>query len=574
MTAPASATSSSVGGGDVFLVSAVRTPHGRYGGSLRDVRLVELGGIAGAAALARAGISGDLIGETVVSNCRQAGNGPNPGRQISLASGVPQSVPAQTVNMACASGLKAIQLAAQSIVLGDADVTLAVAAESMSTMPYLAPYTLRWGGVRRGDITVADGWKDGGTDPICGMTMGETAEKISREYAVDRAAQDAWALRSHTRLGRAWEQGLFDEQVVPVESDDGTLKMDETHRPDSTPEKLASLKPSFEKGGTVTAGNSSQMADGAAAVVLAGRAALERHGLAPRARLVSFASVGVDPTVMGIGPTKAIPLALERAGLSVGGHRPVRDQRGLRLADRPERPRPRPRRGEGQRQRWRHRAGPPHRPERQPPGRQPAARARADRRTLRHRLAVRRWRTGHRRGDRAGGRMSLAGMTVAVAGLGPMGRGIARVLDRAGATVLVVDVSAEVTAQGLDRIRAEAEKDNETLTSVSPASLAEAAAAADLLIEAIVEDMAAKESLLAVCREHGGPDLVVASNTSSLSIGAMGKAFGDPGRVVGLHFFNPPTKMRLVEVIRGAAHLRRRRTPWRSRWSTRSARPR
>jgi acetyl-CoA C-acetyltransferase len=308
--------SSSVGGTDVFLVSAVRTPHGRYGGSLRDVRVVELGGIAGAAAIERSGVAPEAIAETVVSNCRQAGNGPNPGRQISLAAGVSEEVPAQTVNMACASGLKAIQLAAQSIVLGDAEVTLAIAAESMSTMPYIAPYTLRWEGVRRGDITLADGWRDGGTDPICGMSMGETAEKISREYDVDRAAQDAWALRSHTRLGEAWKNGIFDSQVVPVDTESGALAMDETHRADTTLDRLARLRPSFEDGGTVTAGNSSQMADGAAAVVLAGASAVGKHGLRPIARLVSFAAVGVDPTVMGVGPTKAIPLALERAGLS------------------------------------------------------------------------------------------------------------------------------------------------------------------------------------------------------------------------------------------------------------------
>jgi len=316
MTSHTSLTSSSVGREDVFIVSAVRTPHGRYGGSLRDVRVVELGGVAGAAALDRAGITGDEVGETVVSNCRQAGNGPNPGRQISLRAGVPESIPAQTVNMACASGLKAIQLAAQSIVLGETDVTLAIAAESMSTMPYLAPYSLRWGGVRRGDVTLADGWKDGGTDPICGMSMGETAEKISREYGVEREAQDAWSLRSHHRLGAAWDQGLFDSQVVAVKSEDGSLERDETHRPDSTEEKLASLRPSFEKDGTVTAGNSSQMADGAAAVVLANAAAVERLGLTARARLVSFAAVGVDPTVMGVGPTRAIPIALERAGFT------------------------------------------------------------------------------------------------------------------------------------------------------------------------------------------------------------------------------------------------------------------
>ena len=302
---------------DVFIVGAARTPHGRYGGSLKDVRVVDLGGIAGKAALERSGVSAADLGEVVVSNCRQAGNGPNPGRQVAFKAGVPEPVPAQTINMACASGLKAIQLAAQSIIISDSDVTLAIAAESMSTMPYIAPYTLRWGGVRRGDITLSDGWKDGGTDPICGMNMGETAEKVSREFGVERAAQDAWSARSHQRLSAAWEQGLLDSQIVAVEHETGSLKQDETFRADSTVEKLSTLRPSFESDGTVTAGNSSQMADGAASVVLANRRSIDDRGLTARARLVSFAAVGVDPTMMGIGPTEAIPLALQRAGLSV-----------------------------------------------------------------------------------------------------------------------------------------------------------------------------------------------------------------------------------------------------------------
>lgn len=282
---------------ETFIVSAVRTPHGRYGGSLRDVSLVNLGGLAGAAAIERAGLSAAAAEEKVVSNCRHAGNGPNPGRQVSLRAGASQSTPAQTINMACASGLKAIQLAHQSVVSGSADTVLAVAAESMSTMPYLASYRLRWEGVRRGGITLADGWRDGGTDPICGMNMGQTAEKIAREYDVERAAQDAWAARSHQRVQRAWEEKRFDAEVLPVDTEGGTLTRDQTFRVDSAVEKLARLKPSFEADGTVTAGNASQMADGAASVVVASAESLEKHSLTPLARLVSFAAVGVDPTV-------------------------------------------------------------------------------------------------------------------------------------------------------------------------------------------------------------------------------------------------------------------------------------
>ncbi|MEU8367375.1 thiolase family protein [Micromonospora tulbaghiae] len=297
-----------------FLVGAVRTPHGRYGGALRDVRVVRLGGLAGAEALARAGVPAEAVDETVVANCRQAGNGPNPGRQISLAAGVPVPAPAQTINMACASGLKAVQLAHRSVRSGEADVALAVAAESMSTMPYLAPYTLRWDGVRRGDVLLQDGWRDGGTDPICGMSMGETAEKVAREFGVSRADQDAWSARSHQRLARAWESGATAQEVLPLDE----LDRDETVRPDTTPERLARLRPSFTGDGTVTAGNASQMADGAAAVVVASGEAVRRHGLTPLGRIVGFAAVGVDPTMMGVGPAEAIPLALRRAGLTVG----------------------------------------------------------------------------------------------------------------------------------------------------------------------------------------------------------------------------------------------------------------
>ncbi|MCO1613395.1 thiolase family protein [Micromonospora sp. CPM1] len=297
-----------------FLVGAVRTPHGRYGGALRDVRVVRLGGLAGAEALARAGVPAEAVDETVVANCRQAGNGPNPGRQISLAAGVPVPAPAQTINMACASGLKAVQLAHRSVRSGEADVALAVAAESMSTMPYLAPYTLRWDGVRRGDVLLQDGWRDGGTDPICGMSMGETAEKVAREFGVSRADQDAWSARSHQRLARAWESGAMAQEVLPLDE----LDRDETVRPDTTPERLARLRPSFTGDGTVTAGNASQMADGAAAVVVASGEAVRRHGLTPLGRIVGFAAVGVDPTMMGVGPAEAIPLALRRAGLTIG----------------------------------------------------------------------------------------------------------------------------------------------------------------------------------------------------------------------------------------------------------------
>lgn len=302
---------------EAFIVGATRTPHGRYGGTLRDIRVVDLGGLAGAAALTRSGLPADAVQETIVSNCRQAGNGPNPGRQISLKAGVPEHVPAQTINMACASGLKIVQLAWQAIASG-ADAALVVAAESMSTMPYIGSSSLRWEGVRRGDILLEDGWKDGGTDPICGMNMGQTAEKIAEVFGIERSAQDAWSLRSHERVARAWDEGRFVEEVTPVEFGDVSFTRDETFRADASAERLSALRPAFVADGTVTAGNASQMADGAAAMVVASADAVERHGLKPQARIRAFSAVGVDPTMMGVGPTAAIPLALEQAGLTLG----------------------------------------------------------------------------------------------------------------------------------------------------------------------------------------------------------------------------------------------------------------
>jgi len=302
---------------EVYLAGAVRTVHGKYGGSLRDVRMVDLGGLAARTALQRSGLNADAVGEVVLSNCRQAGNGPNPGRQVAFKAGIPEPVPAQTLNMACASGLKAIATAQRSVADGDCDAALAVAAESMSTMPYLGSYRLRWQGLRRGNLEFVDGWQDGGTDPICGMNMGQTAEKVAREFGVSRTDQDAWALRSHQRIRQAWDDGVFAREAVPVEHGDGVLDRDETFRANATAERLAELRPAFEADGMVTAGNASQMADGAAAVVVANARAVSEHGLQPMGRLLSFAAVGVDPSMMGIGPTAAIPKALERAGVKL-----------------------------------------------------------------------------------------------------------------------------------------------------------------------------------------------------------------------------------------------------------------
>ncbi len=307
-------------GEEAYIVSAVRTPNGKYGGALTELPVVQLGAYALGAALERAGLAAEAVDEVVFSNCRQAGNGPNPGRQVVMRAGLPERVPAQTINMACASGLKSVSLADAAVRSGAAEVAVAVAGESMSRMPYIAPFDLRWHGKRRGDIVLYDGWRDGGTDPICDMNMGETAELIAERYGIEREAQDAWSARSHQRLAAAWAADRFADEVIVVDTEwEGAeikLDRDETFRADSTAEKLAKLRPSFQKDGTVTAGNSSQMADGGAAVVIASAKAVEEHGLTPIGRLRSFAAVGVDPTVMGVGPVAAIPKALAGAGLT------------------------------------------------------------------------------------------------------------------------------------------------------------------------------------------------------------------------------------------------------------------
>jgi acetyl-CoA C-acetyltransferase len=305
------------GGREAFIVGAVRTPNGRYGGALTELPVVQLGAYALRAVLERAGVPADAVDEVVFSNCRQAGNGPNPGRQVVMRAELPERVPAQTINMACASGLKSVALADDAVRSGAAEIAVAVAAESMSRMPYFTPYNLRWQGQRRGDIVLYDGWRDGGTDPICDMNMGETAELISERYGIEREAQDAWSARSHARVAAAWASDRFADEVVPVdaewEGNEVRLDRDETFREDSSPEKLAKLRPSFKKDGTVTAGNASQMADGGASVVVASAAAVEKYGLTPIGVLRSFAAVGVEPAVMGVGPVASIPKALAAA---------------------------------------------------------------------------------------------------------------------------------------------------------------------------------------------------------------------------------------------------------------------
>lgn len=291
-----------------YIISAVRTPIGKFGGSLSSLTAADMGVVAAKAAIERAGIQPDQVEETIFGNARQAGGGPNPARQISIRSGVPQEVPAFTVNKACASGMKAISLAYQSISLGDATCILAGGTESMSRLPYYLE--ARWG-FRLGNQELVDGmYRDGFFCPMAKMVMGETAEVLAEQYKISRNEQDEYALMSQSRAARAVSAGRFIDEIVPVtiEGKKGTsvFSHDEHLFPDASMEKLGKLAPVFSKTGSITAGNSSGITDGAAAVVVASEHFVKKNNLKPLARIAAVSSAGVDPRTMGIGPVPAL----------------------------------------------------------------------------------------------------------------------------------------------------------------------------------------------------------------------------------------------------------------------------
>jgi acetyl-CoA C-acetyltransferase len=302
----------------VVVVGARRTPMGRFGGAFADVPAVDLGIAAARAALDAAGLDPGEVDETVAGHGRQAGNGPNPARQVSVRAGVPETVPAYTVNKACGSSAKALTLAAGSIMLGEIDVALVVGMENMTRTPYL----LRGmrGGYRMGPAVIEDGMRsDGFLDPLAGEVMGETAENLAERYAVSREEQDAFALQSQRRASEAWEAGRFAEEVVPVDTFDArrrtiTVERDEHPRPDTTLASLARLEPVFRNPGTVTAGNSSGICDGAAALVVMAEETARSRGIRPLARIAGWASAGVDPHVMGWGVVPATRKLLAKLG--------------------------------------------------------------------------------------------------------------------------------------------------------------------------------------------------------------------------------------------------------------------
>ena len=304
----------------VYILSAVRTPIGKFGGALASLSAPDLGVIAAEAAVKRAGIQPDQVEETIFGNARQAGGGPNPARQISIRSGIPQEVPAYTVNKACASGLKSIGLAYQEIATGNLECVLAGGTESMSRLPYYLDGA-RWG-YRLGNQELVDGmYRDGFFCPMAKMVMGDTAEVLAEKYTITREEQDEFALRSQTRAASALASDRFKEELVSVtlESKKGRqiFVRDEHPFPDASLEKLGKLPPVFSKTGTITAGNSSGITDGAAAVVVAGDSFVRKNNLKPLARILGVTSAGVDPRLMGIGPVPALRKMEQKLGIKL-----------------------------------------------------------------------------------------------------------------------------------------------------------------------------------------------------------------------------------------------------------------
>jgi acetyl-CoA C-acetyltransferase len=311
---------------DVVILSAARTPIGRYGGSFKNLHPAELGAVAARAAIERAGLTPSDVDEVLVGHGRQAGSGPNPGRQVGRRAGIPDRAPAQTINKACASSLQAIVSGAQSIMLGESDVVLAGGIESMSRMPYLVDaIDARWGH-KMGNFTLVDAmYRDGFQCPLSNLIMGETAEILGRQHGITREQSDAFALDSQRKASVAIEGGFFTREIAPVtvgpDREARVVDRDEHPRGDTTLEVLRRLAPVFDdvegQPGIITAGTSSGITDGGAALLLASADTARARGLKARARILGWASAGVDPRIMGIGPVPAIRKLSERTGLGL-----------------------------------------------------------------------------------------------------------------------------------------------------------------------------------------------------------------------------------------------------------------
>ncbi|MGE0041712.1 MAG: acetyl-CoA C-acetyltransferase [Vicinamibacterales bacterium] len=306
---------------DVFILGGARTPMTDYVGALKDVSAIDLGAVASKGALARTGTEAGWIDHVVFGNVQQSSVDAHYGaRHVGLKAGLPIEVPALTVNRLCGSGVQAVISGAQHIQLGEAGMVLAGGMENMSQVPHLIR-GLR-SGLKLGQGKLEDWLWEGLTDPYAGCSMAITAENCAEKYGITREEADQFALRSQQLADKAWSSGIMQDEVVPVEikTRKGVtlVERDDHMRPETTLEILAKLPAAFKKDGVVTAGNASGIVDGAAALVLAGDAAVKAHGLTPLGRLVAWAAVGVDPKLMGMGPVPSIRKALERAGMSLG----------------------------------------------------------------------------------------------------------------------------------------------------------------------------------------------------------------------------------------------------------------
>lgn len=306
---------------DVVIVSAARTAVGKFGGSLARIAAPELGATVIRAALERAKVAPDQVSEVIMGQVLTAGSGQNPARQASLKGGLPVMVPAMTINKVCGSGLKAVMLAANAIIAGDADIVVAGGQENMSASPHVLLGSRD--GFRMGDAKMVDSMiVDGLWDVYNQYHMGITAENVAKEYGISREAQDAFAVDSQNKAEAAQKAGRFDAEIVPVmipqrKGDPVAFTQDEYVRQGATLDSLTGLKPAFDKTGSVTAGNASGLNDGAAAVIVMSAQRAEQLGLTPLARIKAFATAGVDPKVMGMGPVPASQRCLSRAGWSV-----------------------------------------------------------------------------------------------------------------------------------------------------------------------------------------------------------------------------------------------------------------
>lgn len=307
---------------EIVIASAVRTAVGSFQGALKDVPATDLGAIVIKEALSRAGVAGDQVSEVIMGNVLQAGLGQNPARQASIKAGLPETVPAMTINKVCGSGLKSIHLAYQAIFAGDADIVVAGGMENMSRAPYLLEGARD--GYRMGDQKVVDSMvHDGLTCAFNDYHMGVTAENLCDRYEISREEQDRFAARSQARASAAIEGGRFDEEIVAVEipqrkGDPVVFTTDEYVKASSTEEKLAKLRPAFKKDGSVTAGNASGINDGAAAVIVMTKEKADELGITPLAVISANGNAGVDPAVMGIGPVQAVKNALKKADMTLG----------------------------------------------------------------------------------------------------------------------------------------------------------------------------------------------------------------------------------------------------------------